>query len=171
MDIFGFTNSAELTTKVGILIKSGTDSLLLGPDWSKNLEICDIITNTKEGAFQATRAIMLRLQNSDENTVYLSMVIAETCMKNCGPRFAMSIDKPFMDILVTISKGGKNTKNGEQALLLIQQWGRAFESRRNVFPIFFDTFIAMKAKGFVFPKEEEQSSITFEVSNSKRYAI
>ncbi len=35
MDFFGFGSSADLNSPIGMLIKSATDPLLVGPDWSK----------------------------------------------------------------------------------------------------------------------------------------
>jgi hypothetical protein len=49
MDFFGFSDSPELSTPVGVMVKSGTDSLLLGPDWAKNIEICDHVNSHNNG--------------------------------------------------------------------------------------------------------------------------
>jgi len=87
----------------------------------------------------------------------------ETCMKNCGNVFAASFDKPLMDEVVNLTKGSKGTKNNEDALRLIQQWARAYEDKRT-FTIFFDTYMAMRTKGIVFPKEEGTSLAAYEVS-------
>ena len=48
MEFFGLGSAAEMETPLGQLVKSATDPLLLGPDWVKNLEICDSISNSSE---------------------------------------------------------------------------------------------------------------------------
>jgi hypothetical protein len=48
MEFFGLGSAAEMETPLGQLVKSATDPLLLGPDWAKNLEICDSISNSSE---------------------------------------------------------------------------------------------------------------------------
>ena len=48
---------SDLLTPVGQLIKAATDPILLGPDWSQNLDICDQTNNFRDGAEQAMRAI------------------------------------------------------------------------------------------------------------------
>jgi len=48
MEFFGFGGS-DFATPIGSLIKSGTDPLLLGPDWTRNIEICDAINAQRDG--------------------------------------------------------------------------------------------------------------------------
>ena len=48
MDFFGLGSAAEMETPLGQLVRSATDPLLLGPDWAKNLEICDSISTFPE---------------------------------------------------------------------------------------------------------------------------
>ena len=122
MSFFGL-GSADLSTPIGVVVKAATNNLLIGPDWTKNLEICDMITRTEGGAEQAMKAILRRMNDSDQNTCYLAMIIAETCMKNCGPKFALCVNKNFMNQMVVIAKGGKGVKNSDEALRIIQGLG------------------------------------------------
>lgn len=93
-------------------------------------------------------------------------------MKNCGPTFASKINAPFMDAMASVAKNSKNkNRNSDEALRLVQQWGRAFEKKRSQFPIFFGTFMSMKSQGFSFPEEVEApvSDAVFEVSKPEPY--
>lgn len=167
MDLFGFMGNADLATPIGTMIKSGTDTLLLGPDWSRNIEICDAVSREKDGPAQATKAIYRRLLDNDQNTVYLTLIIFESCMKNCGTHFAQEVNKSLMDEMSNIARGSKGNKNSFEALRLIQEWGRAYEKKRGVFPLFYDTYMALKMKGLQFPKEDENSALIFEPTGSK----
>lgn len=162
MDFFGFGSSTDLSTPVGILVRSATDSFLVSPDWSKNLDICDAVSNTGEGAEHAARAIMRRLGDSDPKVVSLALVVAETCMKNCGKRFAGAITQTFMDELIAVGRGRSSAHNTEEALRILQQWGRAFEQKKSTYPIFFETYMSLKAKNVRFPPEEEGITPGFE---------
>lgn len=153
MDFFGFGAAADLSTPVGQLIKSGTDSLLLGPDWTKNVEICDIVSSTREGPEHALKALIRRLQDSEQNTVYLALVIFETLFKNCS-NFVAVIDRSAMDELSNIAKGSKGDKNAYEAQRIIQTWGRQYDGNRG--NIFYDTYMTLRARGVQFPREENQ---------------
>ena len=43
MEYFGFTSSA-LSTEIGLEVKAATDPMLLGPDWARNMDICDMVS-------------------------------------------------------------------------------------------------------------------------------
>lgn len=158
MSLFGFGTPAELQTPIGIQIRAATDSLRLTPDWAKNIAICDEINSKKDVSDQVAKALTRRLQDPDQQTVYLSLLLLEACMKNCGSNFAVSFDKALMDEVVNISKGRKGAKNTDEALRLIQQWARLYEKNKS-FSLFHDTFFSMKSRGVVFPKEDVEESV------------
>lgn len=155
MDFFGFGAAADFSTPVGQMIKSGTDSLLLGPDWTKNLEICDMVSSTREGPEHALKALVRRLQDSEQNTVYLALVIFESCFKNCS-NFVAVIDKAAMNELSNIAGGSKGDKNAYEAQRMIQMWGRLYDGKRG--NLFFDTYMTLRARGIQFPREEPTST-------------
>lgn len=166
MSLFGFGTPTELTTHIGTMVKSATDSLRIGPDWTLNVQICDEINrNRREFSEQAIRAIKRRLGDNDQQTVYLALILLETCMKNCGTEFARVVDRSVMDEMVRVAsgvQGAKGMKNSEEALRLISTWARVFEHRRSSFPLFFDTFMHMKARGISFPKEDDKALLSYE---------
>jgi signal transducing adaptor molecule len=149
------STEADLTSAVGALIREATDNSLTTPDWSKILDICDLINNEpQETANQATRVIYSRFQQPEQNVCSLTLVLIESCMKNCREKYSDSINSQFIDVLVDIAKGSSGLRNSEEALRIIQDWGREFEGQRAVKPIFFDTYVDLKAKGFRFPPED-----------------
>ena len=160
MEYFGFSSS-ELSTPIGIQIKNATDQLLIGPDWQRNIEICDMISLApgKEGPDNAIRAIMRRLQEPDQKIISLTLTVTETCMQNCGTHFSSMVNKPFMNEIIKLSQGTRGEENKEHSLRLIQQWGREYERSKSQLPIFFDTYISLKAVGAKFPPENLSKSV------------
>eukprot|EP01035_Chromulina_nebulosa_P031575 gene31575-42103_t len=156
MDFFGkigggekdTTGAEELRTPLGILVRDSTAKTLSAPDWALNLEICDRIAQYRDGTEQVLRAIQRRLKDSNTSTVYLTLIVMETCIKNCGSNFARHVDKILMNDIVSISKTqylGPN-KPSDEALRLIQQWGKAFASKRQTLPIFYDVYNNLKSR-------------------------
>jgi hypothetical protein len=115
---------------------------------------------------QAVKALLKRLQDVDQKVVNLTIVLSEACTKNCGQIFASFITKQFMDELILIAKGVKGGANQDEALRVIQLWGRSFQSQRAQLPIFYETYSNLRAKGFHFP--EEDSGIS-SLQNDIRY--
>lgn len=153
MSLFGFGTPAELQTPMGVVVKEATNNLRLNPDWSKNMDICDAVNRQRGSADQVAKAIRRRLQESDQQTIFLALTLLEACVKNCGDYFVASFDRSLMDEVVNITKRTKGHKNADEALRLIQQWGRMFEKERT-YPMFFETYMTLKSRGAVFPKEE-----------------
>eukprot|EP01035_Chromulina_nebulosa_P019989 gene19989-25959_t len=161
MDFFGFANT-DMVSPVGMQIRAATDGLLLSPDWSKIIDICDLVNNESiDTTHQAIRVLHRRFQESDPKIISLSLVLIESLMKNCESRIAPSIDKAFMDEIVSVAKGLRGKRNSEEAIRLIQEWGKDFEKRRHNLPIYFDTYVTLKSRGMVFPVDDPlQSSNT-----------
>ncbi|RYH29772.1 hypothetical protein EON65_07295 [archaeon] len=166
--LFSFGTPSELATPLGQMVKHATDNLRLVPDWTQNLEICDHVNRRLENIDTVIKAIHRRLQDNNQNTIFLTLVLLETCMKNCGPNFHASFDRTLMDDVVKIAKSSKGTKNSEEALRLIQQWGRVFEAKRVTLPLFFDTFVGLKSRGISFPKEEENPVSGYDLASSPK---
>eukprot|EP00607_Mallomonas_marina_P001505 CAMPEP_0182427708 /NCGR_PEP_ID=MMETSP1167-20130531/19002_1 /TAXON_ID=2988 /ORGANISM="Mallomonas Sp, Strain CCMP3275" /LENGTH=379 /DNA_ID=CAMNT_0024610141 /DNA_START=360 /DNA_END=1499 /DNA_ORIENTATION=+ len=62
-----------------------------------------------------------------------------------------------MDEMIQLSKGSKGSKNQEDALRLIQQWGKMFQNNRGPLSFYYDTYSSMKCRGVQFPPDEDPS--------------
>eukprot|EP00603_Paraphysomonas_imperforata_P002007 CAMPEP_0114426920 /NCGR_PEP_ID=MMETSP0103-20121206/8063_1 /TAXON_ID=37642 ORGANISM="Paraphysomonas imperforata, Strain PA2" /NCGR_SAMPLE_ID=MMETSP0103 /ASSEMBLY_ACC=CAM_ASM_000201 /LENGTH=503 /DNA_ID=CAMNT_0001595929 /DNA_START=151 /DNA_END=1662 /DNA_ORIENTATION=- len=167
MEFFGLGNAAELESPLGQLVKSATDPLLLGPDWAKNLEICDSISSAPEAA-AVIKAVHHQLKNSDPKVVQLALTLVDTCVQNSWTHVPQAINKSFMDEMGQICRGRRGVQNQEEALRLVQLWGRRFEAKRSELPLFFDTYMAMRAQGANFPREESPPPPSTNTSSSTK---
>lgn len=89
----------------------------------------------------------------------------ETCIKNC-PSIPPAVNKSLMDAIVQVSSGKRGYRAQDEALRLIQSWGRMFEKRRHDLPIFYDTYMHLKTKGVQFPPLEPQDEVVSNASTS-----
>ena len=103
---------------------------------------------------EVIKAVFHQLKNSDAKVVQLALTLADTCIQNSYTLIPPAINKPFMEELVSIARGRKGFQNQEEALRLIQVWGRRFEAKVSEVPLFFETYMALRAQGLTFPREE-----------------
>ncbi|XP_051530655.1 TOM1-like protein 2 isoform X4 [Myxocyprinus asiaticus] len=104
------------STPVGQCIERATDGSLQSEDWTLNMEICDLISETEDGPKDAIRAVKKRLNgNKNYREVMLTLTVLETCVKNCGYRFhSLVTTRDFIDgVLVKII----SPKNNPPALV------------------------------------------------------
>lgn len=146
-----------LVTGVGANITAATDEGLLMEDWALNMEICDIVNSYEDGPIHAVRAIKRRLQNAvgkSHKTTLFSLVVLETCVKNCGKPFHLLVcTKDFSNELINrvIAPDIEvSTAIQDKVLALIQSWAHAFSpdpDLRGVAEVYMD----LKRKGVEFP--------------------
>ncbi|VEN52456.1 unnamed protein product [Callosobruchus maculatus] len=149
-------------TPVGSKIEQATDGTLASENWALNMEICDLINETEDGARDAIKAIRKRLsQNAGKNytVIMYTLTILETCVKNCGKRFHVLVcNKDFIQELVKLI-GPKNdppTAVQEKVLSLIQSWASAFQNQPEMSGV-LSVYQDLLAKGIEFPATDLDS--------------
>lgn len=104
------------------------------------------------------KAVFHQLKSSDAKVVQLALTLIDTCIQNNWTHVPQAINKSFMEEMVNISRGRKGYQNQEEALRLLQVWGRRFERKQAEVPLFFETYMALRAQGVAFPPEEEENT-------------
>lgn len=113
------------------------------------------------------RAILCQLKSSEPKSVELAMAMLETCIKNCNSIPSL-VSRSVMEEIVHIANGKRGHRNQDEALRLIQSWGRTFEKRRSELPIFYNTFMQLKSTGAQFPQLDPQDVTTSPSAGSSR---
>lgn len=167
MDFFGLSSvAAELQTPIGSIVLKATDTLLIGPDWTRNMEICDIINLKSSEGLPACRALLVQLSNSDNHVVELALTLTDTVITNCGGTFPALVNKPFISEILNIAQGRAGHKAQDLALTYLQQWHYAFLSRTRELPLFAESFNAASRMGLPFPAPAQVPSTTAAGSSS-----
>jgi len=146
----------------------------LKPDWEKNLRLVDIInTDPHKACGYIIPYIQQQLRHKDPLIVWLTLIVLETCVKNCGTVFAEHIaNKYFLRDLkklvikrwvkrkkvIYTSKAKYQNFVGEKAARLVQSWGIAFHNTQFQNP-FYTTYMRLLKKGIKFPLETEKSRV------------
>uniref|UniRef100_A0A182IUC1 VHS domain-containing protein n=1 Tax=Anopheles atroparvus TaxID=41427 RepID=A0A182IUC1_ANOAO len=152
----GALGGNPFSTPVGQKIEQATDASLASENWALNMEICDMINESSDGARDAMKAIRKRLaQNAGKNytVIMYTLTVLETCVKNCGKPFHVLVaQKEFIQELVKLI-GPKNDPPPivqEKVLSQIQIWADAFRSQPDLNGV-VQVYQELKNKGIEFP--------------------
>ncbi|VDD76275.1 unnamed protein product [Mesocestoides corti] len=147
-----------------ISIERVTDSGKLAIDWTLVLEICDALSETDEGPKEAIRAIRKRLTSSagkDHVSIWYTLILIESCLKNCGRRFQAQVaNRDFLHdlIKVLLPKHSPPIQLQSKILFLIKSWVDAawdVPGRRDLEKV----YTALRRKGVQFPSSAECQSL------------
>lgn len=150
--------ASPFATPIGQRIEKATSTPvgLAGENWALNMEICDLINGTEDGPRDAVRAIRKLLQmhtGKDQTTLLSTLIVLETCVKNCGRRFHVIIcTKDFTQELVKVisPKNETSIEVQEKILTLLQTWADAFQKHPDLQGV-SEVYQELKMKGVEFP--------------------
>ncbi|RDX79524.1 TOM1-like protein 9, partial [Mucuna pruriens] len=175
---------------VNPLVERATTSMLVGPDWALNMEICDILNRDPGGyihsqintaldgewlqegwawqsaaALQAkdvVKGIRKRLGSKVPRVQLLALALLETIIKNCGDIVHMHVaERDVLHELVKIVKKKPDYHVREKILILIDTWQEAFGGPRARYPQFYAAYQELLHAGAVFPQRSDQSAPVF----------
>ncbi|XGW32468.1 hypothetical protein V3C99_017202 [Haemonchus contortus] len=152
-----FFQGNPFSTPVGRKIELATNaSILATENWGLNMEICDFINSTEDGAKDAVRAIRKRLHTNmckNNAIVMYTLTVLETCVKNCGHNFHVLVcSKDFVQDLVKLIGSKFDTPQiiHERVLSLIQAWADAFRGHPDLQGV-VQVYEELVTKGVTFP--------------------
>uniref|UniRef100_A0A0E0NJM0 VHS domain-containing protein n=1 Tax=Oryza rufipogon TaxID=4529 RepID=A0A0E0NJM0_ORYRU len=139
------------------IVEEATSENLDGPDWSANLEICDLINTEKVNSVELIRGIKKRIMLKDARVQYLSLVLLETIVKNCEKAFSEVAAERVLDEMVRLIDDPQTVVNNRnKALMLIEAWGESGDELRYL-PVYEETYKSLKSRGVRFPGRDNES--------------
>lgn len=110
------------------------------PDWSENLEICDMINCEKINSVEIIRGVKNRIMLKNAKIQYLALVLLETLVKNCEKAFSEVAAERILDEMVKLIDDPQTVVNiRNKALVLIETWGES-ESELRYLPVYEETY-------------------------------
>ncbi|KAJ8464624.1 hypothetical protein OPV22_027176 [Ensete ventricosum] len=139
------------------IVEEATSENLEGPDWSANLEICDMINSEKYNSIEFIRGIKKRIMLKNPRVQYLALVLLETCVKNCEKAFSEVAAERVLDEMVKLIDDPQTVVNNRnKALYMIEAWGESGDELRYL-PVYEETYKSLKSRGVRFPGRDNES--------------
>ncbi|KAJ8329891.1 ARF-binding protein [Batrachochytrium dendrobatidis] len=155
------------------MIAQACDPSFGQPNLSLNLEICDMVNKTQKTYPRDCAFAILKHVNRGNNTAaYLSLMLLDSCVKNCGYPFHLVIgSKEFLNELVRRfpEKPTNITATQHRILELMQLWNATLcvNSRyKEDFKHINDMYRLLMYKGYRFPELREDAVKSFNGNNN-----
>ncbi|KAI3918519.1 hypothetical protein MKX01_041839 [Papaver californicum] len=138
-------------------VEEATSETLDQPDWATNLEICDMINSERINSVDFIRGIKKRIVLSNPRVQYLTLVLLETCVKNCEKAFSEVAAERVLDEMVKLIDDPQTVVNNRnKALILIEAWGESANELRYL-PVYEETYKSLKSRGIRFTGRDDES--------------
>lgn len=152
----------EMSSSAIVRVEKATSDLLLGPDWTMNLEICDSVNLDPGLAKDVVRAVKKRLQHKSSTVQVLALTLLETMFKNCGDSVhSLVVEKDILPELVKIVRKRSDMEVRDKILVLLDSCQEAFGGPGGKYPQYFWAYIDLKRSGVEFPRRSGDASLIY----------
>ncbi|KAM7278224.1 hypothetical protein ACFE04_005358 [Oxalis oulophora] len=147
----------QTSTEADKVVEQATLETLEEPDWAMNLDICDMMNHERINSVELIRGIKKRIMLKHPRVQYLSLVLLETCTKNCEKTFSEVAAERILDEIVKIIDDPQTVVNNRnKALMMIEAWGESTSELRYL-PVYEETYKSLKSRGVRFPGRDNES--------------
>ncbi|KAJ4715135.1 target of Myb protein 1-like [Melia azedarach] len=135
------------------LVNSATSEKLAEVDWTKNIEICELVAGDQRQAKDVIKAIKKRLGSKNTNTQVYAVMLLEMLMNNIGEHiYKQVIDTGILPILVKIVKKKSDLPVRERIFLLLDATQTSLGGASGKFPQFYTAYYELVSAGVQFPQ-------------------
>ncbi|CDY54459.1 BnaAnng13250D [Brassica napus] len=159
---------ASSSASATVAVDKATSDLLLGPDWTTNMEICDSVNSLHWQAKDVVKALKKRLQHKSPRVQQLALTLLEALVKNCGDYLHHQVaEKNILGEMVKIVKKKADMQVRDKILVMLDSWQQAFGGPEGKYPHYYWAYDELRRSGVVFPQRSPDASpiITPQVSH------
>ncbi|KAF5747662.1 TOM1-like protein 2 [Tripterygium wilfordii] len=154
--------ASSSSSSATVAVEKATSDLLIGPDWTMNIDICDCVNSLRWQAKDVVKAVKRRVQHKNSKVQLLSLTLLETMVKNCGDYVHFQIaEKNILGEMVKIVKRKSDMHVRDKILVLLDTWQEAFGGPGGKHPHYYWAYEELRCSGVQFPKRSLDTSPIF----------
>ncbi|XP_074570932.1 TOM1-like protein 6 [Curcuma longa] len=154
--------SSSSSVSATVRVEKATSDLLMGPDWTLNMDICDSVNSDHWQAKDVVKALKKRLQHKNPQIQFLSLTLLETMIKNCGDYVHFQVvEREIPQEMVKIVRKKTDMQVRDKILALLDSWQEAFGGAGGKYPQFYWAYTDLKRSGVHFPERSPDSTLIF----------
>ncbi|XP_074311869.1 TOM1-like protein 6 [Silene latifolia] len=151
--------SSPSSSSATVRVDKATSELLVSPDWSINMEICDLCNSNHWMAKDMLKSVKRRLQHKNPKVQLLTLTLLETMVKNCGEYIHFQIaERKILDELIKIVKKKGDMHVRDKILILLDSWQEAFGSPGGKYSQYYWACDELRRCGIRFPERPERAA-------------
>ncbi|XP_010558400.1 PREDICTED: target of Myb protein 1 [Tarenaya hassleriana] len=155
-------------SSVTVAVDKATNELLLTPDWTMIIAICDSVNSHHWQGKDAIKAVKRRLQHKNAKVQLLALTLLEAMVKNCGEHLHSQIaERHLLGEMVKIvrKKGDFEVRN--KILILLDTWNEAFGGVACRYPHYNWAYEELRRSGVRFPERSHEAALMLRTSNAR----
>ncbi|KAF8011745.1 hypothetical protein BT93_I0015 [Corymbia citriodora subsp. variegata] len=150
------------------LVNTATSNKLAEVDWTKNIEICELVARDPGVSKDIIKTIKKRLGSKHSNAQLYAVMLLEMLMNNIGePVHKQVIELGILPILVKIVKKKTDLPVRERIFLLLDATQTSLGGASGKFPQYYSAFYDLVSSGVQFP----QRSLSILSDNAPAQAV
>ncbi|XP_076938379.1 TOM1-like protein 5 isoform X1 [Bidens hawaiensis] len=133
------------------LVNAATSDKLTEMDWTKSIEICELVARDHRQAKDVIKAIKKRLGSKSKDTQLFAVMLLEMLMNNIGePIHTQVIDNGILPVLVKIVKKKSDLPVREKIFLLLDATQTSVGGASGRFPQYYNAYYDLVSSGVTF---------------------
>jgi len=133
------------------LVNVATNEKLKEVDWTKHIEVCELVARNHSQGNDVIRSIKKRLRNKNPNVQLFSVMLLEMLLNNCGEYIhKQMIDNELLPILTKIVKNKNELPVRERIFLLLDAAQTSVGGASGKFPQYYAAYYDLVVHIFLF---------------------
>ncbi|CAA7033374.1 unnamed protein product [Microthlaspi erraticum] len=148
-------------SSVTVAVDKATSELLLTPDWTVTIAICDSVNSNRWQCKDAIKAVKRRLQHKSSKVQLLTLTLLEAMLKNCGDFVHSHIAEKHVleDMVKIVRKKGSDYEVRNKILILLDTWNEAFSGVARQYPHYNWAYQELIRCGVKFPQRSKEAPL------------